>query len=369
MRILYFSKDYTTHDYRFLSALAKTEHHIGFLRLERGKQVLEKRSLPREIEIIPWAGGKRSQRIIDIPNLLRSLKRVIKKFHPDIIQAGPVQRTAFLVALTGFEPLLTMSWGYDLLVDANRNRLWQWITSYTLKRSAVLVGDCETIRRRAVSFGMRPDRIITFPWGADINRYSPGDDGGLRKQLGWGDDVFVLLSTRSWEPIYGVVDLVKAFIFAAQKRPELRLLLLGGGSEDIEIHRLINSAGVGDKVKYAGLISQEELPRYYRAADIYVSASYSDGTSISLLEALATGLPAIVSDIPGNREWITPGQEGWLFSVGDPETLVNAIVYANDHRSQLLTMGRKARLLAEQRGNWEENFPKLLDAFAIAMND
>jgi len=369
VRILYFSKDYTTHDHRFLSALAKTEHHIGFLRLEHGEHVLlEERSLPREIEIIPWAGGKRVQRIIDIPNLLRSLKRVIRTFHPDIIQAGPIQRSAFLVALTGFKPLLTMSWGYDLLIDANRNRLWRWITSFTLKRSAAFLGDCETIRQRAISFGMHPNRIVIFPWGADINRYSLGDDGGLRKRLGWGDDVFVLFSSRSWEPIYGVVDLVKAFILASQKRDELRLLLLGSGSEELEIHRLINDAGIGNKVKFAGLVSQEELPRYYRAADIYVSASYSDGTSISLLEALATGLPVLVSDIPGNREWITPGQEGWLFSVGDTEALANAIVYAYEHNDRLPVVGKSARELAEKKGDWEKNFPKLFDAFALAMN-
>jgi hypothetical protein len=56
-RILYFSRDYTTHDHRFLTALAKTSHHVYYLRLEKGPLVLEDRPLPPEIEQVEWGGG------------------------------------------------------------------------------------------------------------------------------------------------------------------------------------------------------------------------------------------------------------------------------------------------------------------------
>ena len=371
MRVLYFTRDYTTHDHRFLAALARTEHEVAYLRLERGSRQLEDRSLPEGVTAIPWAGGRRPASFWDGPRLLADLRRVIQEFKPDLVQSGPLQRSAFLVALSGFRPLVSMSWGYDLLHDASRNSLWRWATQYTLTRSAIMVGDCATIRQKAISFGMPGDRIVTFPWGVDINHYSPDGSGrnqpDRRERLGWGAETFVLLSTRGWEPIYGVDLIARAFARLAPQRPELRLLMLGNGSLSGELRRIFRQAGVLEQVHFPGQVNQRDLPRYYRAADLYLSASHSDGTSISLLEAMACGRPALVSDIPGNREWVFQGENGWWFENGDVESLTQALLCAIQERRRLPQMGRAARRLAEQHANWEHNFPKLLEAYNLAL--
>jgi len=380
MRILYFSRDYTTHDHRYLSALAQTEHQIGFLRLERQGHGIDDRPLPLEIEQISWAGGQEPVRLRDGLSLLVGLQKVIRSFKPDLIQAGPLQRSAFLAALTGFHPLVSMSWGYDLLMDVNRNHWWEWATHYTLKRTDALVGDCDTIRDLAIQHGMAPQRIVTFPWGANINKYSPGDDQGLRQRLGWGEDIFVLLSTRGWAPIYGVDNLALAFARVAHQRPELRLLMLGNGPLAQKIRQIFMKADVLDRVHFPGQVNQKDLPIFYRAADLYISTSHSDGTSISLLEALACGKPVLLTDIPGNQEWVSPSppahrpqgegsQVGWLFRDGDVDSLTEGILRAVDHREQLPAMGRAARHLAETRANWEQNFPQLFEAYQIALGD
>ncbi len=175
MRILYFTRDYTPHDHRFLSALQKTGHKIYYLRLERRGHQLEDRALPAGVEQITWAGGRSTATLKDGPRLLRDLKRVIKSIKPDLIQSGPLQTAAFLTAMTGFQPLVSMSWGYDLLLDAHRNNCWKWATRFTLRRSAAMVGDCDTIRQEARSFGMPDEAIVTFPWGVDVEHFSPGD--------------------------------------------------------------------------------------------------------------------------------------------------------------------------------------------------
>jgi glycosyltransferase involved in cell wall biosynthesis len=372
MRILYFSRDYNTHDHRFLSALAGTEHEIGFLRLERSGHQLESRPIPREVQQIHWAGGQEPARLQDGLRLVWSLKQVIRTFKPDLIQTGPVQRAAFLTALAGFHPLVTMSWGYDLLVDVNRNRAWEWATRYTLKRSDALVCDCDTIRNLAIEYGMAPERIVSFPWGANIQKYTPAEvkwRSPIRERLGWGDDIFVILSTRSWSEIYGVDNLAEAFVQAARVRPEMRLLMLGNGPLAPKIRGIFSRGRVDGHVHFPGQIPQERLPDYYRAADLYVSTSHSDGTSISLLEALASGTPVLLTDIPGNQEWIeSPGEIGWLFRDGDVGSLLEGILYALDHRSQLDDMGRAARRTAESRGDWLKNFPRLFEAYEIALS-
>jgi L-malate glycosyltransferase len=81
---------------------------------------------------------------------------------------------------------------------------------------------------------------------------------------------------------------------------------------------------------------------------------------------MACGCPVLVSDIPGNREWVTPGENGWLFPPDDPEALAQAILTAVDRRDRLPEMGRSARRLAEQRADWKHNFPRVFEAYRIA---
>ncbi len=371
MKVLYFSRDYTPHDHRFLAALAQTDHKVYFLQLERRGHATEERSLPPKIELVPWVGGQAPATLKDGPHLWADLRRVAARIKPDVIQAGPVQRSAFLAALAGLHPLLTMSWGYDLLIDAKRNRWWDWATRYTLKRSDALLGDCDTIRQLAISYGMNPTRIVTFPWGVDIQHFQPG----IRDQGSGNDDSqslipdppFTLLSTRSWEPLYGVGTLAKGFVTAARQCPELRLIMLGNGSLAGELRRIFAQGNMEERVTFPGHVGFADLPRYYRMADLYISTSHSDGSSISLLEAMACGTPVLVSDIPGNREWITPGENGWCFTDGDANALAVGILYAVEQRERLPEMGRSARRIAETRANWQTNFPKLFQAYQLAL--
>jgi glycosyltransferase involved in cell wall biosynthesis len=384
-RILYFTRDYTTHDRRFLSALARTEHLVYYLRLERRGHTLEDRPLPPEVQNVSWAGGQRSFHPRDLIRLLKDLKRVIRTIQPDLVHSGPLQSCGLLAALAGFHPLVSMSWGYDLLVDADRNPFNRWATRFTLRHSDVMVGDCNTIRQRAITFGMPDDAIITFPWGIDLGHFSQDDgrrtteDGRPRMDDGrWTTDgghttseTFTLLSTRGWEPIYGVDIIAKAFVMAAQKAgsegfPQLRLVMLGDGSQAGLLRQILLEGGVLDQVSFPGQVSYDELPGYYCSADLYLSASHSDGTSISLLEAMACGKPALVSDIPGNREWVTPGENGWWFPDGSADALAEAIFKAATQRSRLPEMGQSARCTAEHRADWEKNFPELLNAYRLA---
>ena len=118
---------------------------------------------------------------------------------------------------------------------------------------------------------------------------------------------------------------------------------------------------------FAGQISQDRSPDFFRAADLYISASHSDGSSISLLEALASGVPALVSDIPGNLEWIQDGVQGWTFPKGDVAGLAEAITRAVDRRESLPQMRTAARALAENRADWRQNFRELLRAYELAV--
>ena len=364
-RIIYFSNDYCTHDYRYLSTIKDVGHEVFHVRLEGNLRQTEDRPVPEGVEIVQWAGGKDKFRWLDLPKYVLSLRRVIKRIQPDLIHAGPIQTCAFIAVLTGFRPILTMSWGFDLMQDVHRNRWWEWVTGYVLKRSTYFTSDAMVTRDKAVAYGMYPDRTVVFPWGVDLGHFSPKNwqTGKTDKQ----ENAFALFCNRSWEPRYGVDVLARAFVRAAQSRPELSLTLLGGGSQGARIRQILHSGGVLDRVTFGGQISQNELPRWYHWADVYISPSHVDGSSVSLMEALACGLPCLVSDIPANKEWVTEGENGWLFPDGDVDALAVKILQAMDQRKSLPKIGNAARAVAEERADWKKNSAKLMQAYEEAL--
>jgi len=243
VKVIYFTRDYSPHDDRFLTALGQTDHKIFLLRLE-GSRWNSQQALPRNINEIEWIGGSRPQNCTDSPGLLVDLRRVIEDIQPDLIHAGPIQRVASLAAQSCFEPLVSMSWGSDLLNEADSSDEMKRLTKSTLQKTTVLLCDCETVSRKAQGFGFPTERIVQFPWGVDLEHFSPGEGEKLRRQFGWQSN-FVILSVRAWEPLYGVDVIVRGFALALKKNSNLRLLLLGSGSQENEIKELIKTKATG----------------------------------------------------------------------------------------------------------------------------
>jgi len=369
VRVIYFTRSYNTHDHRFLASLAGAGLDVFYLPLESAARRQESRPLPAGVKQIEWRGGTRlarPARWVDYPMLIQDLKRVIREVKPDLIHAGPVHRSAFVAAAAGFHPLLTMSWAADLLYEAEASRWIHRLASYTLKHTDILAGDCRAVEDKAAEYGFPRERVALFPWGIDLQKFKPGRNDALRQQLGWQNE-FVVLSLRSWEPVYGVDIALRAFALAARQVPQLRLLLLGGGSQAEKVHQLIHEQHLEERVKLPGQVGQEQLPDYYHASDLYLTASHSDGSSVTLMEALACGLPAVVSDIAGNVEWVQLDGHGWVFHDGDAAGAAQCMVKAYQEADRRATMQAANHRLAEQRADWNKNFKVLLDAYDRAV--
>lgn len=313
---------------------------------------------------VPWKGIKGAFRLAKSAQLITDLKVLLKNLQPDLIHAGPIHDVAFVVAQTGFHPLMTMSWGFDLMKDVDSNPMNRWQTKYTLKRSDSLAVDCQSAAEKAMILGFPPERICKFPWGVDLAHFSPQNTivagKTWRLQHEW-DDNLVLLCLRSWEPNYGVDILAKAFVKAFKTNPGLRLILLGDGTESSKVLQILEKGGVMDKVFLGGRVPNQDLITYYGAADVYISPSHVDGSSVSLMEAMACGLPAIVSDIPANLEWIRPSENGWVFPDGDVGNLAEKILLSAG--ADLRALGRQARQDAMYKADWEVNAKVMLNCY------
>jgi glycosyltransferase involved in cell wall biosynthesis len=240
-----------------------------------------------------------------------------------------------------------------------------------LKRADLFTSDAHVSCDKALAYGMDPNKTVIFPWGTDIEHFMPKTDRGQKTEDRESRSTvhspqsksITLFCSRTWESIYGVDVLARAFVKVANANPNVNLILLGGGSQGTKIRQILTNGGVMDRVHFGGQVAQKDLPRWYHMADLYISPSHVDGSSVSLMEALASGLPCLVSDISGNKEWITDGQNGWLFRDGDAGDLTEKILYAIKNRQLFKQISESARKTAEQKADWTKNFGKLLDVY------
>jgi glycosyltransferase involved in cell wall biosynthesis len=356
MKILYFSRDYSTHDHRFLTAISDHGHEAFFVRLEGNRRQVEDRPVPENVHQVIWKGGREPFRWAKLPALVPDFKRLLREIKPDLVHAGPIQTCAFIAILSGFRPVLTMSWGFDLMDDVHKGRIWEFATRYTLKRSTFFTSDAKVTRDTAVAYGMDPNKTIVFPWGVNLERFQPNFQPSSLQ-------TFTLFCNRSWEPYYGVDVLARAFVKVAYQQENVELILLGGGSQGNAIRNILQKGDVLDRVTFGGQVSQTDLPRWYHMADLYISPSHVDGSSVSLMEALACGIPCLVSDIPGNKEWVFDGHNGWLFHDGNVNDLAEKIITAIKNRASFPRIGEMARKTAEEKADWKKNSEALMDIY------
>jgi L-malate glycosyltransferase len=365
MRILYFSRSYTTHDRRFLQAICESPHEVFFLRLESDQVLYEPRPLPEKVEEVAWDHGRGGvDDPADLLKLMPAFEAAVKRLRPSMIHAGPVGTCGFMAAMLRFHPFLLMSWGSDVLVDARRDALHRWLASYALSAADRFFCDSETVLREAAKLTpIGRERVLLFPWGVDVDLFRPGvDDSTIRERFGWQKRK-VVLTTRAWEPTYRTELLLEAFLIAYKKDADLRLLMLSTGSLRPYVEQFICENHLQDVIHRPGQVLETELPAYLRAADAYVSAAAADGSSISLLQAMAVGVPPVVTDNPSNREWIDPEENGWL-AEGTASAFASAIGAAvNLSAERRAEMVSRNVALVEQRAHWRRNVGILLKTY------
>jgi glycosyltransferase involved in cell wall biosynthesis len=231
--------------------------------------------------------------------------------------------------------------------------------AFVLERATALAVDCRAVLD--VCEGWSPGclkKAFLFPWGIDLTAYSPTTANSSRLRL---------LCTRTWAPIYGIETLLKAFSQAAKLEPRVDLVLAADGPLFQVILGLIKDLRLEDRIQLPGRLPESSLPALFSAVDGYVSASLSDGTSISLLEAMASALPVIVSDIPPNHEWVTRGESGWIAEPGDVDGYADAILsFARTQSSSRRAMGERNREVTLARGDWSINRVALWRALRFA---
>jgi glycosyltransferase involved in cell wall biosynthesis len=175
--------------------------------------------------------------------------------------------------------------------------------------------------------------------GIDVRRFYPPDVAektAMRKRMNIPRDHTVFVYTGKLNHGKGLDVLLKAWkrlMESASRRDYLLLLVGSGGGRSLscaeDLKRFVAENHLGDSVVFTGFV--EYVEEYLKASDCFIIPSLSDGLGVSLLEALAAGLPAIVSDVGRARDVVTDGRNGLLVPVGDDRALVEKMRWVVSH--------------------------------------
>jgi glycosyltransferase involved in cell wall biosynthesis len=144
-----------------------------------------------------------------------------------------------------------------------------------------------------------------------------------------------------------------------KEEPETKFLIAGDGSEKENLERKVKNLNVNSSVTFLGRVPHEGMPDLLSRADIYVSTSLYDGTSVSLLEAMVAGSFPVVTDIPSNREWIVDGKNGFLVPIDEAGILASRILDAIRNRDLLEKSRSDNLLIVEKKAFWPTNIKRL----------
>ena len=197
-----------------------------------------------------------------------------------------------------------------------------WANRILLHRSDQFVAVGTAVRQALIEFeGMAPDRIEVIYNGIELGRYDPmrRRRATVRADEAWADDEIVIIQVARLNRLKDHETALRAIRILRDQCPKARLVLIGEGEERAKIERLRIELGLEDCVELLG--TRLDVPRLLEGADIFLLSSLSEGIPLTLMEAMACGLPCVATRVGGVPEVVEHGVTGLLGKAGDPEVL------------------------------------------------
>ena len=361
MKLLHFAHSTSIHTIRWLSAFVTLGHEVHLATTDTAAA----HPIPGVIVHNISIHGT-------VPTLLRPLvgakkgREIARKVNPDIIHGHMISSCGGYAAHCGIRPLVMTAWGSDVLIAPYKSRLRRLVTRWRLAQCDLVTTNSEYMKRAVMALGVPEDHLALVLGGVKGDRLrSFRGSRRLRQLAGVPPDAFVVLSTRWFEPIYnlGTVLLAVPKILSRTEK-NVYFVFLGGGSLRSRLETQARELGVQEHVRFVEKLDHEELEECYGGADAYVSVSQSDGMSMSLLEAMAAGLPVVVSDVPSNLEWVQDGWNGHIVPRGDVDAVTRAILCLSRERAACLEFGARSMRIVAEKADYLSNMRKMEGLYA-----
>ena len=247
-------------------------------------------------------------------------RRLIRKIKPDIIHAHYATSGGLAALVSGFHPAIVTVHGSDLINNV-KSSIWRPLLKRIFNYADCVNVVSQELSEIALSFEVSREKIEILTPGIDTEKFAFVERPQFERT-----SVLNMICTRRLESVFDHFKILDALVILKEKNINFKMTFAGNGSLLGDMKQHVKSIGLSDRVNFLGRVTNSELSTVLANNDIYLSASKWDGTSLSLLEAMASGLFPIVSDINANSAWIENEFNGFLHKVGNADDLTNCIL-------------------------------------------
>lgn len=354
LRILFIADGSSIHAVRWLRFFVKRGHSVGL------------------VSVTPPAPGllvaeyfRLSPRSpLPFTRLLRNIaetRRAIATFKPDVLHAHYINEAGWLGAASGFRPFVITAWGSDLYRAPRESPLAAKASPWSVRRADWVTADSKAQVHALCTMGARPERSSAVNWGVEMASFGePRHTGSaFRAKYDLGPDEVMILAPRQWIENSNIDVVVDAFALAREKFPRTRLFLKRMKANPPQYSSRIEAQIARLRLSAAVQVLEEmpevDLPAMYAAADIVISICTSDGTPVSVLEAMAARRAVVVSDLPDLAEWVENGTNGFRVPARDTRAAAQILERLISDAPLRTQLGNAGRRIAETRADRTQN--------------
>lgn len=351
MRVLFLSAASSTHTVRWVNALCKRGHEI-FLVYNKGHEASADK-IDRKVKTyeLPFSGGK--------GYYLNAvyLRRLAYKIKPDVINAHYASGYGTLARVACIHPVLLSVWGSDVYDFPNESRLKKSILQKNILAATRIASTSECMARELQKVVEKPLDITITPFGVDLDTFNPE-----RFAADKDEHIITIGNIKLIKQNYGIKEMVlvaemlirdKEFLKSVNK--EIRVEIYGDGDQRAELEQYVKDRNLQGTIHFNGQIANDKVPEALSKMDIFCALSHKESFGVSAVEAMAMGLPVIVSNAEGFQEVTENNITGYTVPYDDLQKCKEMLQKLIRDKELRLKMGANGRRRVAALYNWEKN--------------
>lgn len=246
---------------------------------------------------------------------------ILRKINPDIVhcQGLGMGLRALPAKLILQQPHIIWGQGSDI-----NNRFEQIFLKVVLKNADAVIALTVDMKRKFES--IFPRKVFIIPNGVEIEFFNNISRENARLSLKIKKYEKIILCVANLRPVKGIKFLIRAMEQITKEIPEAKLLLIGEGQDKIRLVRLVNLLGLQNSIIFIGKVPHGKIPLFMAASDVFVLPSLSEGQPLTILEAMASGLPIVATSVGGIPYTIINGVNGYLVEPANSTQLAEKII-------------------------------------------
>lgn len=311
-----------------------------------------------DFEIVTWElksssnGISRLKRILEFVKTLFFIKKIAKNLNPDMVIAERTTSYGFLAVISGIKPVAIAQQGITDLWPTNSplKPFKRLIQNYAFKKANLIHAWGTVMAEHMKAENVNMQKVMIMPKGINLNQFEYKENTS---------NTIKAIVTRSLKPEYMHNIILEAFSILKTKNIPFELTIVGGGPLLVNTKQLAKTLNIETEVIFTGVIDNNVLPQYLQDSNLYISMPTTEGVSASLFEAMASGCYPIVTDLLGNRSWITNQENGILVPSENSIELAKAIEWSFNNIEIREKTIRQNRNFVEKNANYAINMKKI----------